>query len=93
MVNLWVKAAGRDVRRLYYFKMADDQAASEKEGKLNQLSLSKIKTIMRSSPDLANVSQESVFLITRATVSDVGTHFLNAKRIWREKSKLPLNSY
>ncbi|KXJ08902.1 chromatin accessibility complex protein 1 [Exaiptasia diaphana] len=47
--------------------MAEEQGASEREGKLTQISLSKIKTIMRSSPDLANTSQDSVFLITRAT--------------------------
>lgn len=51
--------------------MADDQQSpNEKEGKLNQLPLSKIKTIMKSSPDLVNVSQDSVFLITKATVSE-----------------------
>jgi hypothetical protein len=49
--------------------MADEHASpGEREGKLNQLPLSKIKTIMKSSPDLVNVSQDSVFLITKATV-------------------------
>lgn len=33
----------------------------------NELSLSRVKTIMKSSPDAENVSQESVYLITKAT--------------------------
>ncbi|XP_069692850.1 uncharacterized protein [Periplaneta americana] len=33
----------------------------------NELSLSRVKTIMKSSPDVENVSQESVFLVTKAT--------------------------
>ncbi|KDR15621.1 uncharacterized protein LOC110833430 [Zootermopsis nevadensis] len=33
----------------------------------NELSLSRVKTIMKSSPDAENVSQESVFLVTKAT--------------------------
>lgn len=33
----------------------------------NELSLSRVKTIMKSSPDAENVSQESVYLVTKAT--------------------------
>jgi chromatin accessibility complex protein 1 len=33
----------------------------------NELSVSRVKTIMKSSPDAENVSQESVYLVTKAT--------------------------
>ncbi|PSN46521.1 hypothetical protein C0J52_14832 [Blattella germanica] len=33
----------------------------------NEISLSRVKTIMKSSPDVENVSQESVYLVTKAT--------------------------
>jgi chromatin accessibility complex protein 1 len=33
----------------------------------NELSVSRVKTIMKSSPDVENVSQESVFLVTKST--------------------------
>lgn len=36
-------------------------------GKLTQLPVARIKTIMKSSPDLPHFSQESVFLVTKAT--------------------------
>ena len=32
------------------------------------LPMTRVKTIMKSSPDVDNVSQESLFLITKATV-------------------------
>ena len=44
-------------------------------GKLTQLPVARIKTIMKSSPDLPHVSQESVFIITKATVSHVVVYF------------------
>ena len=40
---------------------------SQTQNKLLQLPLSRVKTIMKSSPDLGNVSQEALFLICRAT--------------------------
>lgn len=33
------------------------------------LPVSRVKTIMKSSPDVSTISQESLFLITKATVS------------------------
>ena len=54
-----------DTKRLY--KMADD--SPNKSNKLLQLPLTRIKMIMRSSPDLGNVSTEGYFLIARAAVS------------------------
>ena len=44
----------------------EDKAKSP-VNKLLQLPVSRIKTIMKSSPELGNVSPESYFLITRAT--------------------------
>ena len=44
----------------------DDRRKSTAD-KLLQLPVSRIKTIMKSSPELGNVSPESYFLITRAT--------------------------
>lgn len=46
-------------------KERDDKKMSA--NKLLQLPVSRIKTIMKSSPELGNVSPESYFLITRAT--------------------------
>ncbi len=36
----------------------------------------RVKTIMKSSPDVENVSQESLFLITKATVRPYGLHVI-----------------
>ena len=55
--------------QLPHFKMADQHANGDSSGKLTKFPIARIKTIMRSSPDLSNVSQESVFMITKATVS------------------------
>ncbi|XP_031550853.1 chromatin accessibility complex protein 1-like [Actinia tenebrosa] len=69
--------------------MADEQQSpSEKDGKLNQLPLSKIKTIMKSSPDLVNVSQDSVFLITKAT--ELFVHHLTEAALKRGENKKQL---
>lgn len=50
--------------------MADDSPSksSGAAGKLLQLPLARIKMIMRSSPDLGNVSTEGYFLIAKAAV-------------------------
>lgn len=56
-------------------RMSDTEELDEKEekddkksgNKLLQLPVSRIKTIMKSSPELGNVSPESYYLITRAT--------------------------
>ena len=48
-------------------------------GKLTQLPVARIKTIMKSSPDLPHFSQESVFLVTKATVSCVRSNLSNKK--------------
>jgi len=45
----------------------DDKKSGNLQEKLLQLPVSRIKTIMKSSPELGNVSPESYFLITRAT--------------------------
>lgn len=49
--------------------MADKTSGDGAAGKLTQLPVARIKTIMKSSPDLPHFSQESVFLVTKATVS------------------------
>ena len=50
--------------------MAEKISSSDSgAGKLTQLPVARIKTIMKSSPDLPHFSQESVFLVTKATVS------------------------
>ena len=40
---------------------------TQPQNKLLQLPTTRIKTIMKSSPDLGNVSQEALFLISRST--------------------------
>ena len=50
-----------------------EKASDGGAGKLTQLPVARIKTIMKSSPDLPSFSQDSVFLITKATVSDIFT--------------------
>ncbi|CAH3015282.1 unnamed protein product [Porites evermanni] len=48
--------------------MAEKISSSDSgAGKLTQLPVARIKTIMKSSPDLPHFSQESVFLVTKAT--------------------------
>ena len=49
--------------------MAEKISSDSGAGKLTQLPVARIKTIMKSSPDLPHFSQESVFLVTKATVS------------------------
>lgn len=46
-----------------------DQKSPDSGGKLTQFPSTRVKTIMKSSPDLVNISQDSVFLITKSTVS------------------------
>ena len=46
-----------------------DESPKNVDGKLLQLPLSRIKMIMKSSPDVGNVSQEGYFLIARSAVS------------------------
>ena len=41
----------------------------EGEGKLVNLPLARIKTIMKSSPDVSHAGQESIFMVAKATVS------------------------
>ena len=53
----------------FLFNMAEKASGDGGAGKLTQLPVARIKTIMKSSPDLPNFSQDSVFLITKATVS------------------------
>lgn len=53
--------------------MAEKSSVEGGAGKLTQLPVARIKTIMKSSPDLPSFSQDSVFLITKATVSDIFT--------------------
>ena len=48
------------------FNMADKQ---EGEAKLVSLPLARVKTIMKSSPDMSHIGQESIFTVTKATVS------------------------
>lgn len=48
--------------------MAEKVSVESGAGKLTQLPVARIKTIMKSSPDLPSISQDSVFLITKATV-------------------------
>ena len=38
--------------------------------KLINLPLARIKTIMKSSPDMSNAGQESIFMVAKATVSE-----------------------
>ncbi|XP_020619391.1 chromatin accessibility complex protein 1-like isoform X2 [Orbicella faveolata] len=47
--------------------MAEKASVDGGAGKLTQLPVARIKTIMKSSPDLPSFSQDSVFLITKAT--------------------------
>ena len=54
--------------------MADKTSSESGAGKLTQLPVARIKTIMKSSPDLPHFSQDSVFLVTKATVSFWGVH-------------------
>ena len=41
----------------------------EGEAKLVNLPLARIKTIMKSSPDVSHAGQESIFMVAKATVS------------------------
>ncbi|XP_068705415.1 chromatin accessibility complex protein 1-like [Montipora capricornis] len=47
--------------------MADKVTSDNSVGKLTHLPVARIKMIMKSSPDLPHCSQESVFLVTKAT--------------------------
>lgn len=42
---------------------------SPTKSKETQLPIYRIRTIMKSSPDVENIGQDSLFLVTRATVS------------------------
>ena len=47
---------------------ADDKTETKSNNnRLLQLPITRVKTIMKSSPELGNMSQEAYFLITRAT--------------------------
>lgn len=46
---------------------ANDEDAGEKSEKLSKLPLARIRTIIKADPDVAIASQESVFLISKAT--------------------------
>lgn len=50
---------------------------SKTPNKLLQLPMARVKTIMRSSPDLGNVSQEGYYMITKAT--ELFVHYLAEK--------------
>ena len=52
----------KKVEATYIKKMSSPKAAAN-------LPLARVKTIMKSSPEVETVNQESLFLITRATVS------------------------
>lgn len=45
----------------------EDFKCETKNNRLIHLPMARVKTIMKSSPDLGNVSQEAYFLITKAT--------------------------
>ena len=45
----------------------EDKTKSPSQNRLLQLPLARVKTIMKTSPDLLNVSQETYYLVTRAT--------------------------
>lgn len=59
--------------------MAEKTSPDSGAGKLTQLPVARIKTIMKSSPDLPHFSQESVFLVTKATVSCLGCEAIELK--------------
>jgi len=50
-----------------YLAVSSEDKGKSPANKLLQLPISRIKTIMKSSPELGNVSPESYFLITQAT--------------------------
>lgn len=43
---------------------------TEGDGKLVYLPLSRIKTIMKSSPEMSHAGQESIFMVAKATVRE-----------------------
>ena len=45
----------------------NDSKGAASSNRLLQLPVARVRTIMKSSPDLGNVSQEAYFLITKAT--------------------------
>lgn len=45
----------------------NDEDSNEKSEKLNKLPLARIKTLVKADPDVSIASQESVFLISKAT--------------------------
>lgn len=53
---------------LVSFKMAEKTSVDSSAGKVTQLPIARVKTIMKSSPEQPHFSQDSVFLITKATV-------------------------
>lgn len=52
---------------LVSFKMAEKTSVDSSAGKVTQLPIARVKTIMKSSPEQPHFSQDSVFLITKAT--------------------------
>lgn len=41
------------------------------KGRELQLPISRVRTIMKSSPDVENIGQDALHLVTKATVSDI----------------------
>ena len=67
--------AAKDTEVIVIDDPAEDEEEDTKgtvnsnEGKLLQLPITRVKTIMKSSPDIGPVSQEAYFLIAKCAVS------------------------
>lgn len=61
--------------------------AGAQQNRLAKLPLSRIKTLMKADPDVSLASQESVFIIAKATVRQTHTH---SHSLCLNSSKLPL---
>lgn len=73
------RAGGRDreARR-------SNQKLTHNMGKELQLPVSRVRTIMKSSPDVENIGQDALHLVTKATVSSLNC--LRNCRPWRKLS-------
>ncbi|XP_004209074.1 chromatin accessibility complex protein 1 isoform X1 [Hydra vulgaris] len=69
-------------------KNLDDKTRSPIQNRLLQLPLARVKTIMKTSPDLLNVSQEAYFLVTRATELFVEYIAKEVHKVSADKKKL-----
>ena len=67
-----------EAKEKFWFSIVETQSSAGKfnmaekldaEKKLVSLPLARIKTIMKSSPDITNAGQESIFMVAKATVS------------------------